>query len=794
MLLSTYAQPPSGVSLHHHDLRPLNIDMSGNNSPINAQLFPDARDVTKDALQTFVELPECTYMKGLGSSQQAEVMACDCKPGPTACDEDSGCINRLTSIECVRCCKGCQNKRFQGKKYASVDVISTEKKGFGLRATKDIAAGEFVYEYVGEVIDEPTFKERTAIYTTQGVKHFYFMMLQKGEFIDATAKGGLGRFCNHSCAPNGHVEKWVVGKRLRMGIFASRHIQRGEEVTFDYNVDRYGAEAQACYCGEKNCVGFLGGKTQTESASKVSGTLTAALGLTSRDINAILRGKKSAEDLRPRDLTVQDVSKVMASLMMNQEAWQVNLMLQRIALCTDTSVQAAVMKMHGYQIFAQILTATWGDNPLGLDDSDRVNVTLMLLRVLQKWPRITKNKISSSQIENVVKSLTSNDNSDIATIAQELLSEWANLKMAFRIPRRKIDPDGDEHSVSRGTSEEVTKESSKSEEPNDVEVVKVNKKADNNGNGVTDSPSTRSESPFTFIPTPYSNKTAPKGPKKAVKQPASPMVPPRSLPKGWQFANDPQGKVYYYNLELNIQQWDFPKASRASSPSTPKGPKGPKGPRGNRRDERRDNSETREPLSLQSQRESDLQRIIEQARLQEVKNNSEPAPSASAKPVNAQAHRLTKLLAKVVPNQVSKYDVDRERAKKCSKDIVQILVDKELKRPEPMTEISDEKAKKIKEFVKGYMGKVVKRLEEKEGGAKDFGRGRQGNRRDSERQSDRRGRQGQSDRDHSDNHGRKRKGEENQPYEAGPMYDDESAETSTETVKKPKVDMEIDLE
>lgn len=791
--------------------------MSGNNSPINAQLFPDAPDVTKDALATFVELPECTYMKGLGSSQQAEVMACDCKPGPSACDEDSGCINRLTSIECVRCSKSCHNKRFQGKKYASVDVIDADKKGFGLRATEDIAAGEFVYEYVGEVIDEPTFKDRTALYMTQGVKHFYFMMLQKGEFIDATAKGGLGRFCNHSCAPNGHVEKWVVGKRLRMGIFASRHIQKGEEVTFDYNVDRYGAEAQACYCGEKNCVGFLGGKTQTESAGKVSGTLTAALGLTARDINAVIRGKKSPEDVQPRDLSVDDVSKVMASLMMNQEAWQVNIMLQRIALSTDSSVQGAVMKMHGYQIFAQILTATWGDNPLGLDDRDRINVTLMLLRVLQKWPRITKNKISSSQIENVVKSLTSNDNADIATIAQELLSEWANLKMAFRIPRRKIDPDGD--SESRGTSEEVKSEPKKSEEPSKddvIEVLRVNKMDNGNGHGttVTAGSATRSESPFTFIPTPYSNSTAPKGPKKTSnKGPASPMVPPRNLPKGWHFANDPQGKVYYYNLELDVQQWDFPKGSRASSPKAPKHPKGSRGNNSNRRDERRDHSEPREPLSLQSQRENDLQRIIEQARLQEVaaKNSSGSAKTmassaTSNKPANAHAHRLTKLLAKVVPNQVSKYDVDRERAKKCSKDIVQILVDKELKRGDPMVEISDDKAKKIKEFVKGYMGKVVKRLEEKGGGRVERDRGDRGDRDD-------RGRQGSHER------GRKRKGEdrtgekdgrtsdrtsdrkndrknENQPYEAGPMYDDETIteSSSTETVKKPKVDMEIDLE
>lgn len=49
-----------------------------------------------------------------------------------------------------------------------------------------------------------------------------------------------------------------------MGIFAKRNIQKHEELTFNYNVDRYGHQAQTCYCGEPNCVGFIGGKTQTD--------------------------------------------------------------------------------------------------------------------------------------------------------------------------------------------------------------------------------------------------------------------------------------------------------------------------------------------------------------------------------------------------------------------------------------------------------------------------------------------------------------------------------------------------
>jgi SET domain-containing protein len=60
------------------------------------------------------------------------------------------------------------------------------------------------------------------------------------KYIDATKKGGKGRFINHSCNPNCYVAKWVVGKRLRMAIFSKRKVQFGEELTFNYNVDRYG--------------------------------------------------------------------------------------------------------------------------------------------------------------------------------------------------------------------------------------------------------------------------------------------------------------------------------------------------------------------------------------------------------------------------------------------------------------------------------------------------------------------------------------------------------------------------
>lgn len=38
-----------------------------------------------------------------------------------------------------------------------------------------------MYEYIGEVIPEDTFRARIKDYADEGIQHFYFMMLQKGE-------------------------------------------------------------------------------------------------------------------------------------------------------------------------------------------------------------------------------------------------------------------------------------------------------------------------------------------------------------------------------------------------------------------------------------------------------------------------------------------------------------------------------------------------------------------------------------------------------------------------------------
>ena len=59
----------------------------------------------------------------------------------------------------------------------------------------------------------------------------------RGLVIDATIKGGLARFINHSCDANCETQKWIVRGETRVGIFARRTIRPGQEITYDYHLE-----------------------------------------------------------------------------------------------------------------------------------------------------------------------------------------------------------------------------------------------------------------------------------------------------------------------------------------------------------------------------------------------------------------------------------------------------------------------------------------------------------------------------------------------------------------------------
>lgn len=108
------------------------------------------------------------------------------------------------------------------------------------------------------MLDPEEFERRAEDYSKVKNVHYYFMSLRADAVIDATQKGNISRFINHSCEPNAETQKWTVNGELRIGFFSKRTIFAGEEITFDYQFQRYGKEAQKCYCETASCRGWLG--------------------------------------------------------------------------------------------------------------------------------------------------------------------------------------------------------------------------------------------------------------------------------------------------------------------------------------------------------------------------------------------------------------------------------------------------------------------------------------------------------------------------------------------------------
>jgi hypothetical protein len=125
-------------------------------------------------------------------------------------------------------------------------------------AARRIRKGTTVIEYLG---DRVTHAQADARYKDKSPSdnHTFLFTVDSRTVIDAGVDGNEARFINHACDPN--CESTIENKRVF--IQAIRTIQPGEELSYDYQIERDSDDAPnvdevyACRCGASQCRGSM---------------------------------------------------------------------------------------------------------------------------------------------------------------------------------------------------------------------------------------------------------------------------------------------------------------------------------------------------------------------------------------------------------------------------------------------------------------------------------------------------------------------------------------------------------
>jgi histone-lysine N-methyltransferase SETD1 len=120
------------------------------------------------------------------------------------------------------------------KRKKNVRFARSSIHGWGLYAQEPIPLGDMIIEYVGEKVRQKVADCREVAYTRQGIGSSYLFRIDEDTVIDATKKGGIARFINHSCAPNCTAKIIKVGNSRRIVIYALNHILAGSYQFFHF--------------------------------------------------------------------------------------------------------------------------------------------------------------------------------------------------------------------------------------------------------------------------------------------------------------------------------------------------------------------------------------------------------------------------------------------------------------------------------------------------------------------------------------------------------------------------------
>jgi len=172
--------------------------------------------------------------KGVCNSKSCACFAAKRECDPDLCRTCGACTDppqqRVTTQRCTN-----DNLSMRRHAHLLVAESSIPDAGWGLFTKHALKKGDFVHEYVGEVISQEEAERRGRIYDK--VNRSFLFNLSSDYVVDASRKGNKTKYANHSSKPNCFTKMVMVNGDSRIGLFAKCDIEAQSELFFDYRYD-----------------------------------------------------------------------------------------------------------------------------------------------------------------------------------------------------------------------------------------------------------------------------------------------------------------------------------------------------------------------------------------------------------------------------------------------------------------------------------------------------------------------------------------------------------------------------